>query len=117
MKWLPYISVALVVIATQSCLDHDKDSAAYREKIVTEGIQIRISEFRQREWSKCLEQARIEAVVQVDSLIRAGAREDAIEPVIKPPKPERPEKPETRKIPDSLKVKAKRDSIEQKDIR
>lgn len=104
-------------MGTVSCVDHDKDAAANREKLVSEGVQIRISEFRQRESNKCLEQARVEAVAQVDSMIRAGARGDAIEPVIKPPKPERPEKPEIRILPDSLKEKARRDSIEQEEIK
>lgn len=94
-----------------ACVDHDKDSAAIREKIISEGVQIRISEFREREKSKCLEQARQIAIAQVDSLIRVGARLDPIEPVIKPPKPERPDKPEPKVLPDSLRAKVKKDSI------
>jgi hypothetical protein len=112
MKALYHILLAFVALSMTSCFDHDKDSAAKREQIVAEGVQIRIAEFREREQTKCLEQARQEAVAQVDSLIRAGARYDAIEPVIKPPKPERPEKPPSKILPDSLKEKTKRDSIQ-----
>lgn len=111
MKSPHAIFLILISLCFASCVDHDKDGAALREKIIAEGVQIRIAEFREREETKCLEQARQIAIAQVDSLIRVGARLDPIEPVIKPPKPERPEKPEPKVLPDSVRAKAKKDSI------
>lgn len=109
MKTPHYIVLLSVSLGFTACVDHDKDSAALREKIVAEGVQIRISEFLEREKEKCLEQARQIAIAQVDSLIRVGARLEPIEPVIKPPKPERPEKPVPKVLPDSVKAKVKKD--------
>ena len=96
-----FLSLCLV-----SCVDHEKEDTLLREKLVAEGVEIKISEFKQREWDKCVEQARMKAVAKADSIIRALAKQEAVEPVQKPPKPERPEKPAVKILPDSIRQKA-----------
>lgn len=72
------------------------------EEIIARGVQIKIDDFRNRQIRICRDKAVQAAVVRVDSLIRARARFEAVEPKIKPPKPQRPQKPEVKVIPDSL---------------
>jgi hypothetical protein len=102
----------ILSVLTLSCSDRRAERDLAREQLIADGVEIKVSEFREREWQKCVEQARSLAVARVDSLIRAMARQDAIEPVFKPPKPERPVKPDTRVLPDSLRQKLKNDSID-----
>lgn len=109
MKCVFYISVGCILLSCIACVDPNAESTAMRDQIVAEGVQIRIAEFRQRAWDNCVEQARGEAVAEVDSIIRALAKYNAVEPVDKPPKSARPEKPETKVLPDSLKNKNKRE--------
>ena len=114
MKSMKLLSLSVLCMILASCVDHEAETASFREQIVSEGVRIRISEFRQREWDKCLEQARDLAIANADSMIRAMAKQEAVEPVQKPPKPERPVKPEVRILPDSVMRKAsvKKDSIQ-----
>ena len=102
----------ILSVLTLSCSDRRAERDLAREQLIADGVEIKVSEFREREWQKCVEHARTLAVVRVDSLIRAMARLDAIEPVFKPPKPDRPVKPEIKEVPDSLKQKVKKDSID-----
>jgi hypothetical protein len=105
MKIIFIVFLGALLTSISSCIDHEAESAE-REQIIAEGVQIKVSEFHQREWEKCIAQARAKAVQEVDSLIRATAKQQAIEPVIKPPKPERPVKPEIRMLPDTVRPKA-----------
>lgn len=72
------------------------------EEIIARGVQIKVEDFRAKQQRICRENAVDAAVVKADSLIRARARYEAVEPKVKPPKPNRPEKPEVKIIPDSL---------------
>jgi len=114
MKSMKLLSLGVLCMILASCVDHEAESASLHEQIVSEGVQIKISEFRQHEWDKCLEQARDLAIANADSIIRAMAKQEAVEPVQKPPKPERPIKPEVKILPDSVMQKAsvKQDSIQ-----
>ncbi len=94
----------IVVLLFCSCLDMDKVSESHRRAIIAEGVEIRVSEFRKNAWNKCLEEAQRKAVARADSIIRAMAREEAVEPIVRPPKPERPGKPPIKLLPDSIRV-------------
>lgn len=99
-----FIAIGATIFLLNGCSDHS-EQAAVRERLIAEGMEIKIEEFRTREWKKCLDRARTLAIAEADSVIRARAREEAVEPVNKPAKPERPMKPETRILPDSLREK------------
>jgi hypothetical protein len=105
MKAVFYIVIVCFVIASSSCVDHSSGDTEARKKVIDEGVKIKVGEFRDREWARCMEQARQLAVAEVDSMVRLGARNDAIEPVVKPPKPTKPPKPDMQTLPDSLKKK------------
>jgi len=87
-----------------SCVDLDREDPADMQRLVNEGLKIRLADFKQKEWAKCLEEARQRAISEADSIIRARARLEAIQPVPKPPKPNRPDKPMTKTVPDSLRA-------------
>ena len=106
MRKLLHIVIGTLLFSAFACVDHNAGAAEARKQLIAEGVQIKLSEFRAREWAECIERARQQAVTEVDSMIRIGARNDAIEPVIKPPKPLKPPKPDIKTLPDSLKEKA-----------
>lgn len=85
-----------------SCVDLDSEDSELRQQLIDEGVEIRISEFRTREWAKCVENARAKAIASADSIIRARAKHEAVEQIIKPPKPDRPAQPPVKTLPDSL---------------
>lgn len=103
MKRTLHILFFSASIMAVSCVDYNAGETEARKKLIEEGVQIKVGEFRDREWARCIQQARDLAVAEVDSMIRLGARNDAIEPVVKPPKPTKPPKPDMQTLPDSLK--------------
>jgi hypothetical protein len=94
----------LTSVTLSACLDLKREDPLVLQKIIDEGVTIRIAEFKGREWTKCLQQAEQRAVIQADSIIRARARMESIEPIPTPPKPDRPVKPPTKVLPDSTRV-------------
>ena len=102
MKWrIWHIAVAIGMSCTPACKDMD-DDAAVRKQVISEGVQIRLEEFRANTWNKCVEEAQRRAISRADSIMRGRAKMDAVDPVVKPPKPVRPPKPEVRSMPDSI---------------
>jgi hypothetical protein len=98
--------VLLLCIILPACVDHNASNSPELQTLIAEGVKIRIAEFEEREWEKCMTQALNLAIAEVDSLIRATAKQDAVEPVLKPPKPERPGKRPVKTLPDSIREKA-----------
>jgi thermostable 8-oxoguanine DNA glycosylase len=94
-----------------SCADTGEEDRLLNQEVIEEGVRIRVEEFRSREWSKCLEEAQRLAIIRADSIIRARAKTEAIEAIIKPPRPDKPVKPQLRTLPDSLRRQPGRDSI------
>ncbi len=104
MKRICTLLSGILCLLLSSCIDHEAENARIREQLIAEGVEIKISEFIQHEWGKCVDQARTMAVARADSIIRANAKEESVEPVQKPPKPNRPDKPPIRVLPDSLRL-------------
>ena len=99
MKYFFTISLGLACLV--ACVDMDHEQSEERDMIVAQGVDIRLDDFRKREWEKCQAKALDRAIQLADSTIRARARQEAIEPIAKPPKPERPLRPLMKTIPDS----------------
>ncbi|MDX1406731.1 MAG: hypothetical protein R3330_01325 [Saprospiraceae bacterium] len=72
------------------------------DEIIARGVEIKVEDFRLRQLQICRDRALKAAVTRVDSLIRAQARQQAVTPIRKPPKPQRPDFPVVRILPDSL---------------
>ena len=73
-----------------------------QQEIIDRGVEIKIEDFIKRQQTRCWERALSTAVTRVDSMVRAGALEMRIDPVIKPPRPDRPSKPAIKQLPDSM---------------
>ncbi len=95
LLWLGTIGCAILLLSAQGA---DED----QQKIIDEGVEIKIEEFIKRQNSRCWEKAVTTAISRVDSMVRAGALESRIDPVEKPPRPNKPDKPAIKLLPDSL---------------
>ncbi len=73
-----------------------------QQAIIDEGVVIKVTDYIQRQEKKCWDRAVEAAVIRVDSMVRAGAMESRIDPVLKPDRPNRPSRPPLKQLPDSL---------------
>ena len=96
MRYIAGLAALVLLLAFQQKVPLTDD------EIIARGIEIKVEEFRIRQIRICREKVLKVAVAHSDSLIRVVAREQAVEPVVKPPKPQRPEKPAMKILPDSL---------------
>lgn len=92
------LSIALLLFTSQK----GHREALTREEIIERGVHIKVEEFRDTQIRKCRERAIKAAEAQVDSMIRAMARDEQIDPVVKPPKTIKPDKPEVRELSDTI---------------
>ena len=104
MSLRSFLLIGFGLICMISCVDMDHEPSEEREKLVAQGVDIRIEDFREREWEKCQARALEKAIQVADSTIRARARQDAVDPILKPPKPEKPERPALREARDSIRT-------------
>ena len=102
MTFLQSLGCTMCVVLT-GCVDLDHEDSAIREQLVEEGVILRVEDFKARQWRSCIEKAQSEAIARADSTLRAMARQEAVEPIAKPPKPDRPDRPAVKELPDSLK--------------
>ena len=95
-----------VFIVTMLCafllLSSDQGFDEDQKDIIDRGVEIKIEEYIERQKNRCWERAVEDAVTQVDSMVRAGALESRVDPVVKPPRPGKPGKPAIKQLPDSL---------------
>jgi hypothetical protein len=101
-QYFSAISMLVLLMTLSSCLDLKREDPVVLQQIINDGVEIRVSEFKEREWIECIAQAEQLAVAKADSIIRARARYEAVEPIIKPPKPDRPVKPPTKVLTDTV---------------
>lgn len=92
------LSIALLLFTAQK--GHKEDLT--REEIIERGVRIKVEEFRATQIRRCRERAIQAAESKVDSMIRAMARDNQIDPKIKPPKTIKPVKPEVRELHDTI---------------
>jgi len=83
-------------------LQSQRDAGDAQQAIIDQGVEIKIEEYIKRQETRCFERAVIDAVSRVDSMVRAGALEERIDPVVKPPRPDKPDMPTIKQLPDSL---------------
>lgn len=98
---LPLI-VSGTILSSLLLLSSQQGFSDDRQEIIDRGVEIKIEEYIKRQETRCMERALTEAVALVDSMVRAGAVEMRIDPVIKPPRPGKPDKPVLKTLPDSL---------------
>jgi hypothetical protein len=97
-RFIILLSTAASCFLLLSSQGYDEDQQA----IIDEGVEIKIKEFILRQEKKCWDRAVGEAVIRVDSMVRAGAIESRLDPVAKPDRPNKPTMPPLKQLPDSL---------------
>ncbi len=96
MVLMSTVLCAFLLLSSGQGFDDDQ------QEIINRGVEIKIEEYTKRQEKRCRERAVEEAVTRVDSMVRAGALESRIDPVVKPPRPGKPGKPAIKQLPDSL---------------
>jgi len=100
------LHAALVLSGTVLCsfllIGAEQGFDSDQQEIIDRGVEIKIEEYVKRQNDRCWERAVATAVAKVDSMVRAGALESRIDPVVKPPRPNKPGKPVIKQLPDSL---------------
>ncbi|MDX1476525.1 MAG: hypothetical protein R3301_02425 [Saprospiraceae bacterium] len=98
------IIICCAVFTALGLASFQQKPALSEEEIVEQGVAIKVEDFRARQLRICKDRALDMAIARVDSLIRARAREEAVTPIQKPPKPQKPAFPEVRVLPDSVRL-------------
>lgn len=82
-----------VIIMTLAFLSFQKENQKSQEEMMKEYIDDKIAKLKIREWNKCYEKARADAVAYVDTIIDRQIRnaiQDTFAIPAKPPKPAKP---------------------------